>query len=182
MNRTALCVAASLAAACVLVPKVAFAGEATDARANQRPLRFKDANGKVMGRAAWGNDYGTPFIIMQEGKQIFSIAVYAKGPDATLMDFRGDNVYYQSTDCSGPAYLYRDYESSLQGLRLATVLLSGDGHLSILSAAGMPTPIQSQSSRQLDYPCYASSYPIAGVLVTETIDITGKYQPPFSID
>jgi hypothetical protein len=181
MNLTALCIAAAIAAASVFVPMSSVASESTDARANQLPLRFKDANGKVMGRAAWGNDYGYPYIIMQEGKQIFAIGVWPKGSDATLMEFRGDNVYYQTTDCSGPAYLNRDYEYSLQGLRLAAVLLSGDGRLSILSAPGMPTPIESQSARQLDSSCFTSSYPIAGVLVTETTDITGKYQPPFSI-
>lgn len=181
MNVTRLCIAAAVAIAAVL-PMPSFAGESTDARANQLPLRFKDANGKVVGRAAWGLRYGNSFIIMQEGKQTFSISVYAPiGGDSALMQFSGAPVYYESTDCSGQAYLNKDYEESLQGLHLATVLISGNGQTSILVATGPYSQVQSQSYRQLDFPCYSSSYPIFGVPVTDTIDITGKYQPPFSI-
>jgi hypothetical protein len=179
MKLTTLCIAAAIAATAVLVPVPALAGETTEARANQLPLRYKDANGKVVGRAAWGNQYGYAFIIMEEGKQIF--AMRASEVDSTHMQFRGDYVYYKTADCSGQGYLNRDYESSLQGLRVSTVLLSGDGQASILVAQGTADYIETQSQRNLDYPCRASGYQFYGVPVTDTIDITGKYQPPFTI-
>ena len=181
MKLTTLCTAVAVAATAVLSPVSALAGETTDARANQLPLRFKDANGKVVGRAAWGNFYGVPFIIMQESKQIFAISVGAPGADSALMQFGGAYVFYETADCTGQGYLTNDELTSLRGLHLATVLISNDGHVSILVAPGAQALVQSQSQRNLDNPCFASSSQIYGVPVTDTIDITGKYQPPFSI-
>jgi hypothetical protein len=181
MKLTTLCIAAAVAATAVLVPVPALAGETTEARANQLPLRYKDANGKVVGRAAWGGREGAPFIIMQEGKQIFPIAADARDP--SQIRFSGATVYYKTADCSGQAYLYQDWESMLPGLRLATVLLSGDGHLSVLIAQGLPENFETQSQSNFYYPtCSVSIYQISNAVpVTDTIDITGKYQPPFTI-
>jgi hypothetical protein len=176
MKLTALCIAAAVAATAVLGPVPALAGETTEARANQLPLRFKDANGKVVGRAAWGGSY--PYIVMKEGKQTFAIGV--TGADPTQLQFRGDNVYYKTSDCSGQAYLSPG-DQSLQGLRFATVLSSGDGQLSILVGQGIPALFESQSVRNIDNACYTSGFPVYGVRVTDTIDIAGKYQPPFTI-
>jgi hypothetical protein len=178
MKPTALCIAAAAAATAVLGPVPALAGQTTEARANQLPLRFKDANGKVVGRAAWGNVYANAFIIMEEGKQIFAIGAY--GPDPRQLYFRGDVVHYKTADCSGQAYLDQDPENTLQGLRFATVLSSGDGKLSILVAEGIRDYFNVESYRY-NNSCFVNSYPIFGVPVTDTIDITGKYQPPFSI-
>jgi hypothetical protein len=180
MKLTALCIAAAVAATAVLGPVPTLAGETTEARANQLPLRVKDANGKVMGRAAWGNERGYPYIIMQEGKRIFQIAVWPNGADATHLKFRGDSVLYETADCSGQAYLNRDYDYSLQGLSLGTVLLS-DGKMTILVAPGISSDIHVQSQRYLDSPCDVFSFQYTGAPVTDTIDITGKYQPPFTI-
>jgi hypothetical protein len=178
MKLTALCIAAAVAATAVLVPVPALAGETTEARANQLPLRFKDANGKVVGRAAWGNLYAYPFIIMQENKQIFAIRAFGY---PTQLRFAGDAAFYKTADCSGQAYLNLANESSLQGLRFATVLSSGDGQLSILVSQGIPAWLEMQSVRYVDSACLVDDPKILGVPVTDTIDISGKYQPPFSI-
>jgi hypothetical protein len=177
MNLTAFRITVAVAATAVLVPMPALAGQTTEARANQLPLRFKDANGKVVGRAAWGSS--GPYIIMRENKQIFAIRAYGA---PTQLQFLGDTVFYKTADCSGQAYLDYGDDIVLQGMRFATVLSSGGGQVSILVAEGMPANFDSQSSRRLDYPCFATSYPVYGVPVTNTIDISGKYQPPFSID
>jgi hypothetical protein len=177
MKLTALCIAA-VAATAVLGPMPALAGETTEARANQLPLRFKDANGKVVGRAAWGNVYANTFIIMEEGKQIFAIG--ASGPNPRQLYFRGDLVHYRTADCSGQAYLDQDPENTLQGLPFAAFLSSGDGQQSILVAQGTRDYFNVESYLY-NNSCAVTSHWIFGVPVTDTIDITGKYQAPFSI-
>ena len=128
MKLTALCAAAAVAAA-TLFPLPNLSGETTDARANQLPLRYQEANGNVVGRAAWRE--ATPLVIMQEGKRTFGVVLWPTVDDALHLQYVGTSVYFEKADCSGEAYLLRDDES-LTGISLAAVLKAGDGRVSIV--------------------------------------------------
>jgi hypothetical protein len=156
--------------------------ESTEARVNQFPLRLKDANGKVVGRIAWGGrDVATPFVFMQEGKEIFAVNVYLPGPKRTLFDFGGsDPVYYTTADCSGQAYLNVD-SYWLLGARIATVLVPDDGRTLVFLGSEEASQVNALSARTRDFSCWPLPTDINGAPVVKTIDITGKFVAPFSI-
>jgi hypothetical protein len=183
MTRTAFCIAVGAAMISLSTTFAAVAAIKPDARSNQLPLRLKDANGKVLGRVAWGSGFhGMTFAVMQEGKQIFALWVFPRGADRTLLDFRGGfPVYYETPDCSGQAYLDASEEYILPGMRTAKVMFPQDGRTLIFVGSGTESVVHGQSYQNADYACEAARNDINGAAVTATIDITGKYQPPFSI-
>jgi hypothetical protein len=183
MTRTALCIAVGAAMISLSTSFAAVAAIKPDARSNQLPLRFKDVNGKVLGRVAWGSGFsGTTFAVMQEGKQIFALWVFPTGADRTLLDFRGGfPVYYETTDCSGQAYLEASEEYILTGMRTAKAMFPQDGRTLIFVGSGTGSVIRAQSYQNEVYSCEVDRIDMNAAAVTATIDITGKYQAPFSI-
>lgn len=185
MTRTALCIAVAAAVFSLPAAFEAVAGVTPDGRANQVPLRFKDANGKVLGRAAWGTgNVEMPFVVMREDKQVFAIMFQPfANRDRTLFNFDGGaTTYYETADCSGQAYLRMNDEAELlTGLRMAKVAFAKGGRTLILVASGTSGDVAAQSYRWPDHSCHVEASSIDGAPVIATIDITGKYQAPFSI-
>ncbi|MGM9487015.1 hypothetical protein [Ideonella sp. YS5] len=143
---------------------------------NQLPLGFKDANGKTVGRVLWS---GGSYVVMREDKKLFALRMGVTGPDFTKANFESIPLVYETTDCSGPAYLKYDFQ--LIGVSLATVVHPNDGRTLVYVVSDINRNIVVQSERDKRLNCKAGQYNGWAAPVGEPIDITGKYSPPFTM-
>lgn len=183
MNPTAFLTAA--AAAVISISFSAGAAQGPDDKASQDPLRVKDANGKTVGRALWTSaDSWEPnewFVVMREGRQLFAVHLdrAGTGADKTKLEFRDQRVNFKTADCSGQGYVGMFYRTG--ALRNAAVLRAPDGKTLAYVASGLEETVRIGSTRWFDGSCTASSDDAILNPVTDVVDITGKYQAPFSI-
>lgn len=172
-------------AALISISFAASAAQGPEDRANQDPLRVKDANGKTVGRALWtSSDSWEPnewFVVMREGKQLFAVHLdrAGAGTDKTKLEFRDQRVHFKTADCSGQGYVGMFYKTG--ALRNAAVLHGGDGTTLAYVASGIEENVHIGSTRWFDGSCTAGSDDSTLNPVADVVDITGKYQAPFSI-
>jgi hypothetical protein len=173
-----------VAAAVISISLSAGAAEGSEDKANQNPLRVKDANGKTVGRALWTsasnwepNDW---FVVMREGKQLFAVHLEraAPGTDKTKLEFRDQRVHFKTADCSGQGYVGMFYKTG--ALRNAAVVRLGGKTLAYV-ASGLEEDVRIGSTRLFDGSCNTDSDDSNLNPVTDVVDITGKYETPFSI-
>ena len=178
MHRTALYLTVITAA--LTISGLAPAAERAEARANQVPLRLDDANGKVVGRVVFSSlsQNASWYVVMQESKQIFAVPFGNYGPEMTKVDFLRGELVFATPDCSGQPYVSLLYYF-FGPLRVATVISAG-GQTMAYVGADIAEDFQAQSQRD-DSGCRAGQSRMFAVPVADVIDITGKYQPPFSI-
>lgn len=154
---------------------------------HQTPLRYVDANGKFVGRVLDAHAQ-SPLAVMRVGGSLAAIPLTAyqggSTPDFFKAEFRFYELYYATPDCTGTAYRSLDEDAGIfVGIRLATAVHTpGDGVAVMLGASGVLEWTHLQSVR----------YPLSDCQSTDTtrdmfrlspelIDITGQFQPPFSI-
>jgi hypothetical protein len=178
MKRLAACIAAALTT--VYVSNVSVAGQETDGKANQLPLRFIDVNGKVLGRAVWSSEEGLPTVVMQEAKHVFAMSVYNGGEDSTQFNFFSAPLYFEAADCSGQGYVPAAY--MLVGLRTAVVVVPPDERTLIYVGSGRRKSVHIMAIRNPDSTCHSYDFnQFLGDPVDAVVDITGKFQGPFTI-
>ena len=178
MKRIAGCIAAALAMTFLSI--TATARQEIDGKANQVPLRFIDVNGKVLGRSVWSSEEGLPTVVMQEAKHIFAMRVYNGGEDTTQFSFFSSPLYFEAADCSGQGYVPADCMPV--GLRTAVVVVPPDERTLIYVGSGRRAYVHVMAYRNPDASCHPYDFnQFRGDLVDAVVDVTGKFQAPFTI-
>lgn len=163
----------------VHLPAVAQNGPAQ--KANQLPLRFKDANGTVVGRPIWMK---AQYAVLTVERTTFAglLRPYSNGggEDYSRSQFQLDILYFSTPDCNGQAY--RILDESIVGVAPATLQATKDGHLLAFVASGNVVTVDINSFRSGQFDCASSSGREIVVPVSDTpIDITGRFVPPFTM-
>jgi hypothetical protein len=118
---------------------------------------------------------------MREGKRLFAVHLDRAGTgiDKTKLEFGDQRVHFKTADCSGQAYVGLFYKTG--ALRNAAVVRGVDGRTFAYVASGLEENVPIGSTRWFDGSCTADSSGSTLNPVTDVVDITGKYQAPFSI-
>jgi hypothetical protein len=148
---------------------------------HQVPLRYIDANGKFVGRVLEGQG---PYAVLRIGGDLVAVRLVAYDDGGTWDymkgDFRFDSLIYKTPDCTGTPF--RSSEAVL-GIRMGTVVhLPGGGVGIYLAKNGVSTHVRHGSMKsppndQCDEIIPGDVTPLA----VTPVDITGQFQPPFSV-
>lgn len=180
MSKSVLWVAA--AAIALLACDGVGAAEGVASKIKQLPLRYKDANGRLVGRVLWAKTSyvamtvaGTSFVTEVRSYLAGGVADYLKA------DFSRGKIYFTDKDCTGQAYM--SLNDTLFGIAPAVVQSTKDGRiLAFVASSGIVdalVPTQSVRSEQFD--CQVDNNADYWLPVSPVgIDLSG-FVPPFTV-
>jgi hypothetical protein len=150
-------------------------------KANQLPLRLKDANGKDVGRPIW---MGKQYVVLTVQRIPFAVHLrpYWNGlaEDYTRSQFQLDILYFTTPDCTGTPYRY--FDELILGVAPASLQVDKAGRLLAFVASGVAERLEVHSFRSGQFDCGPSNdFESYVPVVTPPFDLSGRFSPPFAL-